>query len=142
MKRMLEYDLEITSRSASNKEVECVWCNFCVYFGKEGRSVPFERTRKLTENVKYFTKPFRIDNYKSHLKNHSEKWEEYKRCLIDEKKSFFCQKQKIINTLFSHYNVDRESVCFCIDACIVEKLKRKCCLTKEMTTIRLAKEEL
>lgn len=84
---MLLYGLEIAARDVTN-EVTSVRCRFCVNFGKEdGNSEA--RKRKLTDNIKYFRKPFRVDNYKSHLKVHSNKWIEYNSCSLDEKKRFF-----------------------------------------------------
>ena len=46
----LEYDLEILSRTASTKDVDSLQCT---------------QKRKVTENIKYFTRSFRVDNCKS-----------------------------------------------------------------------------
>ena len=117
----LEYGLEIASRSASKKEVDSVRCKFCIWFGKEG-SVP-ERKRKITENTKYFTKPFRVDNYKSHLKTHKLKWAEYQALSKEEKRAFFdLEPEKYVNTLPAHYDIERKENLFCFDADIVETL--------------------
>ena len=77
----LEYGLEISSRSRQTKEMDSVKCIFCIAFRKEGHksssAASSKQKQKVTENIKYFTKPFRVDNYKSHLKTHSIKWVEY-----------------------------------------------------------------
>jgi hypothetical protein len=79
------------------------------------------RQRKVTENIKYFTKPFRVDNYKSHLKTHSVKWAEYQQCSNDEKQKFF-DKLPFVNTLNAHFDVERAEVKYCFDPDIIEKL--------------------
>jgi len=68
---LLEYGLEVASRNSTTKGVDSVRCKFCITVGKEGASTA-ARKRKVTDNIKYFTRPFRFDNYKSHLKTHSE----------------------------------------------------------------------
>ena len=62
----LEYELEVAPRNPTIKEVDSLRCIFCIAFGKEGESAA-ARKRKVTDNIKYFTRPFRPDNYKSHL---------------------------------------------------------------------------
>ena len=69
------------------------------------------RQRKVTDNIKYFTKPFRVDNYKSHLKTHSVKWEQYKELSQEEKMVFFNKEpQKFVNSLYAYYDTEREDV--------------------------------
>ena len=120
---MLDYGLEIASRSANNKEVDSVRCKFCIAFGKEGRTLSSTRKRKVTENIKYFTRPFRVDNYKSHLKTHSVKWAEYQVLSTEEKAAFFdAVPANFVNTLSAHYDIERSENIFCFDANIVEKL--------------------
>ena len=103
----MEYGLEIASRDV-NKEVESVRCKFCVTFGKESSSSSSARKRKVSGTVKYFTKPFRKDNYTSHLKVHSEKFAEYNALSNEEKKEFFKVQEKIVNTLDTHFEVERK----------------------------------
>lgn len=123
----LEYGLEISSRSRQTKEVDSVKCRFCIAFGKEGckssSAASSERKRKVTENIKYFTKPFRVDNYKSHLKTHSVKWVEYQALSKEEKKVFFdTVPEKFVNTLDAHYDTERSENTLFFDADIVDKL--------------------
>ena len=80
-KHTLDYGLKVSGRSLSGLVVESVMCRFCFIFGKEGKERKEtkknnneEWKRDLSDNVKYFTFPFRVDNYVSHLKCHKEKW--------------------------------------------------------------------
>ena len=118
----LEYGLEVASRNPTTKEVDSVRCKFCIAFGKEGASTA-ARKRKVTDNIKYFTRPFRADNYKSHLKTHKEKWAEYQALKDQEKRVFFDLKAvKFVNTLDAHYEIDRKEHTFCFDNNIVEDI--------------------
>ena len=125
---MLQYGLEIASRNANTKEVDSVRCKFCLFFGKEGRKAPSSapesiRKRKVTDNIKYFTRPFRVDNYKSHLRTHTAKWAEYQVLPSHEKEAFFDKTpDKFINTLSAHYDIERNANVFCIDTDIVDKI--------------------
>jgi hypothetical protein len=118
---VLEYGLEIASRCANNKEVNSVRCKFCISFGKEGSSSMSSRQWKVTKNINYFTKPFQVDNYKSHLKTHSVKWAEYQQYSNDEKQKFF-DKLPFVNTLNAHFDVERAEVKYCFDPDIIKKL--------------------
>ena len=81
------------------------------------------RKRKVTENIKYFTRPFRVDNYKSHLKTHAVKWAEYQPLPNEEKKVFFEQEpEKFVNTLAAHFEIERKESVFCFDIDIVENV--------------------
>ena len=124
----MEYGLEIASRNV-NKEVDSVRCKFCVTFGKEGQPIlsssstsSSARKRKVSSTMKYFTKPFRVDNYTSHLKVHSEKFAEYNALSMKEKKAFFNVQEKFINTLDAHFEVERKENLLCFDADIVENI--------------------
>ena len=66
--------------------------------------------------MKYFTKPFRKDNYTSHLKVHSEKFAKYNALSNEEKKEFFKVQEKIANTLDTHFDVERKEHVLCFDA--------------------------
>ena len=86
-KHTLDYGLKVSGRSLSGLVVESVMCRFCFTFGKEGKERKEtkknnneEWKRDLSDNVKYFTFPFRVDNYVSHLKCHKEKWKLY--CML------------------------------------------------------------
>jgi len=89
---VLQYGLEIASWSAITQQVDSVRCKFCIYFGKGGKTAS-ARKRKVTDNIKYFTSPFRVDCYKSHLKTHSEKWAEYQ-SLSNEKRKLSLSKNQ------------------------------------------------
>ena len=133
----LGYGLEIVDRNKDNGEVNSVRCRFCIAFGKEGRTSNPTRMRRVTDNIKCFTKPFRVDNYRSHLKTHSAKWTEYQTCSAEEKISFFNtvsntfvstlpqpppQPRKFVNTLGVYFDIKRSENIFCFDADIVKKL--------------------
>jgi hypothetical protein len=61
----------VSARDAKSGRVSSVYCRFCVSFGGE---VGEGRKRRATENRKFFQKPFRTDNYVSHLRGyHREK---------------------------------------------------------------------
>ena len=131
----LEYGLEIASRDATTKEVNSVRCKFCIVFGKEGRlKSSSERMRKVSDNIKYFTKPFRTDNYKSHLKTHASKWDEYNKCSKEEKKVFFdISPEKYVNTLDAHYGTNRNENTFFSIQTLWRNLLPICFLTQTMT---------
>ena len=78
----------------------------------------------MTAHVKYFTRPLRLDNFKSHLRTHKSKWEEHlELCSGDDKKNFFDSVPVLyVNTLNAHFNVERSKCSFCFDADIIEKL--------------------
>ena len=70
------FGLKIASKDPQTNKVTSVKCMFCIYFGKDNDLK--DRKRKSTTKVKYFVYPsFRTDNYRSHLKLHKYKWEEY-----------------------------------------------------------------
>lgn len=107
----LEYGLEIASRIANTKDVNSVRCKFCTAFGKEGRktaALSTTRKRKVTENIKYFTRPFRVDNYKSHLKTHSENGQNINNFLVKKREFFLTQSQRNVLILFLHITTLKE----------------------------------
>jgi len=73
---ILKYGLEVSTRSPSTSEVSSVLCLFCRQFvGREDDDN--ERKRKRTTNIKYFSSPWRSDNFNNHLKQqHPLKWNE------------------------------------------------------------------
>ena len=77
----------------------------------------------MTDRIKYFTRPFRVDNYKSHLKTYQEKWTEYQGLLNGEKQTFFdSTEENFIDTLDAHFEIEQNEFTFCFDADIVEKI--------------------
>ena len=117
-----KYDVQACNINAQNGETISARCLFCVYFGKDDNGS--SQKRKATTHVKYYKKPFRVQNYKSHLKQHSVKWQEYQQLSNEEKKSFFENiKMPYVNTLDSHYEVsNREEQDYVIDSCIVDRI--------------------
>ena len=83
-----------------------------------------ERKRKITDNIKYFTSPFCADNYKSHLKSHANKWEEYNDCSKKEQKALFDTggNELYVNTLPAHFDTGKEELTYKFDKDIVEEL--------------------
>jgi len=113
----LEYGLEVASSNPTTKEVDSVRCKFCIAFGKEGASTA-ARKQKVTDNMKYFTRPFRPDNYKSHLKTHSEKWAEYQ-ALNDQENRVFFDLKAARRTIWKLYNNSTVICCQYTDQRIV-----------------------
>ena len=95
---------------------------FCIYFGKDDDLK--DRKRKSTTKVKYFIYPsFRTDNYRSHLKLHKYKWEEYWKCSFEEKKLFFNFKEEsIINRLESHFESNKNYKSYVIDSDVLDNI--------------------
>lgn len=117
-----EYGVQACNINSQNGEVVNAKCLFCVYFGKDVDDS--SRKRKATAHVKYYKKPFRVQNYKSHLKQHFVKWQEYQQLSNDEKDSFF-KKVNVpyVNTLDSHFDFSsREEQLYVIDSCIVDSI--------------------
>ena len=83
-----EYGLRIIERDPKTQETVSVVCRFCESFGKENTVA--HRKRKQSEHVKYFTAPFRVDNYKSHFHTcHPVQSKEYAGLSRDAKRSYF-----------------------------------------------------
>ena len=83
----LKYGLEVSTRNPSTSEVTSMLCLFCRQFGREGK-------RKRTTNLKYFSYPWRTDNFSCHLKQqHPVKWDEYKNLSVEDKQNFFVEKE-------------------------------------------------
>ena len=83
---ILKYGLEVATRNPPTSEVTSVLCLFCRSFGREDEDV--ERKRKRTTNLKYFSYPWRADNFSSHLKlQHPVKWNEYTSLSVEDKKN-------------------------------------------------------
>lgn len=101
----LECGVKITSRAATNNAVESVVCLFCRAFGKEEPESADRRKRKRSQNVQTYSAPWRIDKMKNHNKSmHATKWEEYQKCSLPEKKTFF-ESALECNTDLSIYKV-------------------------------------
>ncbi|KAG7357172.1 hypothetical protein IV203_001860 [Nitzschia inconspicua] len=89
---IVKYGLEVSTRDPSTSEVTTVLCSFCRSFGREDEDA--ERKRKRTMNAKYFSYPWRSDNFSCHLKQqHPVKWNEYTSMPAEEKQKFFVEKE-------------------------------------------------
>ena len=85
----VKYAVQICARDPVSKDVTSVVCLMCTNFGRDDGDAP-DRKRKRTSNDKYYTAPWRSDNFVSHLRTqHATMWEEYKKLTHEEKKSFF-----------------------------------------------------
>ena len=112
-----DYAVRVTQRNAESVVV-AVECLFCVYFGRESK---VGAKRKKTENIKYFSRPFRADNYRQHhVTQHPQRWEQYQEANHEEKKRFFEENRPIKETLHHHYGVKQVQQRYLINAPIVE----------------------
>ena len=116
------FGLKVSSKDPQTNEVTSVKCMFCIYFGKDYDLK--DRKRKSTTKVKYFVYPsFRTDNYRSHLKLHKYKWEEYFKCSFEEKKLFFNFKEEsIINRLESHFESNKNYKSYVIYSDVLDNI--------------------
>jgi hypothetical protein len=88
------FGVKIASRDCKTNEVISVKYLFCEKYGKEEDDGE-GRKRKQTANVKYFRKPWRSDNLKSHMmKQHKMKYEKYLASDPNEKKIIFPLEQQ------------------------------------------------
>ena len=123
-KHLLIYGLEVAcSRATETGKISSVRGKFRVAFGRVGPKTEVERKRKVTDNIKYFTYHFRADNYKSHLKSHAIKWEEYKGCSRKQQKAFFdTGNEPFVNTLPAHFDTEKESLNYEFDKDVDDQL--------------------
>ena len=71
----MECAVAITAIDSYDRPTTAV-CRFCQYFGKDNKDE--NRKRKLSQNIKMYTKRWRADKMKEHnSKMHSERWLEY-----------------------------------------------------------------
>jgi len=89
---ILKYSLEISTRDPCTSEVTALLCSFCSMFSHEDEDI--ERKQKRTMNAKYFSYPWRTNNFSYHLKQqHPVKWNEYSRLSLEEKEKFFVKNE-------------------------------------------------
>jgi len=113
-----EYAVRVSQRSGKNGSVVAAECLFCVYFGRESK---VGSKRKNTGNIKYFSMPFRADNYRQHhVKQHPQKWEQYQEANDEEKKMFFEENRPVKETLHNHYGAKQVKQRYLINAPIVK----------------------
>jgi hypothetical protein len=102
-KLTIEFGLRVTGRNDKTGVVESAVCRFCECWGREftdsvGDEDGSTRRRKVTTNYKHWTRSFRSDNIRIHLKDqHPIKFKEYKllrsspTCSTEELTAFFAQ---------------------------------------------------
>ena len=114
-----EYAIRVTQRSAENESVVvAAECLFCVYFGRESK---VGAKRKKTGNIKYFSKPFRADNYRQyHVTQHPQMWEQYQEANDEEKKRFFEENRPVKEALHHHNGWKQIKQRYLINAQIVK----------------------
>lgn len=96
----LQYTLRITQRSIRSSDVVSVERLFCVHCGRENK---VGLKRKKSSHIKFFTKPFRADNYRQHhLQQHQDLWIQYEDSSGEEKKIFF-EECRLFNQTLHHY---------------------------------------
>lgn len=92
-------------------------CLFCVYHGREEQ---IGSKRRKTGNVKYFTAPFRTDNYLQHHRNqHSTLWENYQSLSSEDKKLFFADVIPVKETMHQYFSGKQVEKIYLINAGIV-----------------------
>jgi len=77
---------------------------------------------KVTSTIKYFTKSLAPFNYRYHLKQHAESGAAYQVPSDQDKKKYFKNKVKCINTLHQHTDLTADSIEFVISANIVNTI--------------------
>lgn len=120
------YGLEIVHRDPQSKAIVAVECQFCKCFGHDN-IVPLEkkRQREQTEAVKMFRRPFRPENYRSHLNHaHSERWPIYQQLSSSEKQSYFQNNRNFKSTLdyCLKASLSQSSMIFEVDHNIVDEI--------------------
>ena len=89
----MKYGVQICTRDPVSKEASSAVCLMCTNFGRDDIDEA-DRKRKRTTNDKYFTPPWRSDNFVSHLRTqHSSMWEEYRNLSTVEKRSYFASSE-------------------------------------------------
>ena len=88
-----------------------------MYVGRESR---VRSKRKKTGNIKYFSRPFRAENYRQHhVKQHPQRWKQYQEARGEEKKTFFEENELIKETLHHDYGGKQVTQRYLINAPIV-----------------------
>jgi len=132
----LKFGLEVCTRDLSTSEVLSVVCLFCCQFGREEDDTE-QRKQKRTTNPKFFNKPWRSDNFTTHLRQqHPVKWSEYSGLTLEDKQKFFLNHEspKVVNLRsFAQPEgnmkarvIAKQRIKFVIDADVIEMpLQRK-----------------
>ena len=86
-----KFGLQVSTRDLPTNDVTSALCLFCRQFGREEQEAELSRKRKHTTNIKYYSYPWRSDNFTRHLNSqHPIKWAEYTSLSSEEKLLFFC----------------------------------------------------
>jgi hypothetical protein len=116
---LLEFGLRISERDPDKSFFKAVAGRFCSKFEKDSVG---ERKRKPSTNIKYFTSPFRVDQYRSHLTTaHPIRWKEYQELINAEKLKYFERRTRHVNKLLAHVEGDR-AFSFSVDKDIIENV--------------------
>ncbi|KAG7343599.1 hypothetical protein IV203_021544 [Nitzschia inconspicua] len=97
---IVKFGLEVSTRDVGTSKVTSVLCLFCKHCGRDDGNDGDDnccqtRKRKRTTNIKYFTSPWRSDNFTSHLKNqHMKTWDIYRGLSMEEQRIFFVRVEK------------------------------------------------
>jgi phosphopantetheinyl transferase (holo-ACP synthase) len=95
---IVKFGLEISTRDIVSSKVTSVLCLFSKHCGRDYNDTDVDgkkRKRKRTNNIKYFTSPWRSDYFVTHLKNqHMSSWEIYKGLSTEEQTNFFNREEK------------------------------------------------
>ena len=107
-----EFGLRVTGRNDKTGVVEAAVCRFCECWGKENSDSATvgndeeggRKKRKRTTNYKHFTRMFRSDNIRLHLKEqHPIKFEEY---MLLRSTSSACSSEEIMTSFFAQPTLD------------------------------------
>ena len=97
-------------------------CLFCIYDRRDKVEVGSStgRKRKSRVDIKYYTKPFAPQNYRSHnTTQHGKAWAEYSELCNAKKREYFTGKTKIVNTLHHYLDVEGDTMEFKVSPPIV-----------------------
>jgi hypothetical protein len=94
---------------------------FCMRLGRNFVELVDGRKRQRTQNVKYFSPPFRKDNFTAHIKSqHQEEFEKYSSLGMEEKKRFFDAKKRTQDSMHRYLNATQTALCIPMSKDIVE----------------------
>uniref|UniRef100_M4BSY7 Uncharacterized protein n=1 Tax=Hyaloperonospora arabidopsidis (strain Emoy2) TaxID=559515 RepID=M4BSY7_HYAAE len=110
-KHALEFGLIKTEKGGA----QTVRCLFCIYDRRDkvevGSSIGRKRTSRI--DIKYYTKPFAPQKYRSHnTTQHGKACAEYRELCNAEKRECFTGKTKIVNTLHHYLDVEGDTMEF------------------------------
>ncbi|XP_078473017.1 uncharacterized protein LOC144734619 [Lampetra planeri] len=120
---ILQYGMELITTEANG--AQSCRCLFCVHQGRDVVEVTGDsgRKRKNRTDIKYFTKPFLLHQYRHHLEGqHKESWMLYQTLSPDEKKSYFNGMAKRTNTLHNYMDLSTASIDYVIQNSIIETI--------------------